>query len=117
MRNLILKLLLRFVGDQEPGPRKKRVGSWILRNVPGMLTCAEVEEFVFDYYEGSLSEKQCKQFDMHLALCPMCRVHFDSYVRSVALGQLVFKEDSLPEEIPEELVGAILLAFEDERNS
>ena len=54
MRGWILKLLLRFRGAAEPGSAKKRVGSWILRNVPGILTCAQVEAFVYDYYDAVL---------------------------------------------------------------
>jgi len=79
-----------------------------------MLTCRQVEAFVIDYHEGQLPEKQRKQFDLHLALCPMCRVHFESYLRSIALGQALFKEeDRAQDAMPEELVGAILLAAEE----
>ena len=75
-----------------------------------MLTCSEFEEFVCDYYDGLLSPRAALQFEMHLQLCPMCRVHFESYVRSIALFQRVAKDDELPEGMPEELVGAILIA-------
>ena len=113
LRSMMLELLLRVFSDSEPGPAKKRMGSWLLRNVPGLLTCAQFEEFVFEYSEGTLPEQQRARFETHLALCPMCRVHFDSYVRATALGQLVFEEDGLPEDMPEELVGAILIAIEE----
>ena len=68
IRATMIKLLLRFRGKDEPSDAKKRIGSWILRNVPGMLTCAEVERFVFAYAEGALSKKQRDQFDLHRAI-------------------------------------------------
>lgn len=106
-------LLMMFRQDRVPGPRKKRIGSWMLRNVPGMLTCEELEDFVHDYYEGAVTERVRRRFDRHLLLCPMCRVHFASYVRAIELGQAVC-EDELPEAMPEELVGAIRLALDGE---
>ncbi len=109
-RKLIMKLALRFRSEGKPSPTQKRVGSWILRNVPGMLTCEQMEAFVHDYQEGTLPEKQRRQFDFHLALCPMCAVFFETYPRSIELGQRVFETDGLPTQMPEELVGAILLA-------
>ena len=110
MRKIMLKLLLHFVAG-EPGPTKRRIGSWILRNVPGMLTCVQMEEFIHDYYEGLVSDSVRRAFDMHMKLCPMCRVHFDNYVRAVALSQKVCAGDEqMPNAMPQELIGAILLA-------
>lgn len=112
MRDLLVDLLARMHGDEEPGPFRRRMGSWLLRNLPGMLSCAEFEDFVHDYYEGALPEAVVRRFETHMKLCPMCRVHFDAYVRTVALGQRICEEDEqqLPDAMPEELVGAILRA-------
>ncbi len=111
MREFLLKLLLQFRGDKDPGPTEQRVGSWMLRHLPGMLTCPEFEEFIHDYYEGLLSAKVRRRFETHMQLCPMCQVHFDSYVRAIALGRQVCSDDEqLPEGMPQELVAAILLA-------
>ncbi len=112
IRRGLLAILLQFWWNRNPGPMGMRIGSWMLRNVPGMLTCEQVEAFIFDYYEGRLSERERKQFEMHLAMCPMCRVHFDGYVRAIELGRKVFEEDETPDEMPPELAGAILLAIE-----
>ncbi len=110
MRRLVIWMYERMRREGEPSPRMKRVGAWMLRNVPGMLTCAEFEDFVHDYYEGLLASAQRLRFDDHMRVCPMCRVHFDSYTKAVALGQqLCDEDDQLPEGMPEELVGAILL--------
>lgn len=114
IRELLLRVLVTvFREDQEPSAARKRVGSWMLRNVPGMLTCAEVESFLYDYVEGDLPPKQQQRFDMHLRLCPMCQVHFAAYTRAIELGQRIAKDDALPADMPEELVGAILLEIQD----
>ena len=111
MRDWLLDSLMAIRGDDEPGPMKRRFGGWILRNLPGMLTCAEFESFVLDYYEGKLDSGVRRRFDRHMALCPMCGVHFESYVRAIELGQRVCEDDDqLPFGMPEELVGAILSA-------
>ena len=76
-----------------------------------MLTCAEFEDFVHDAHDGVLPDRTRRRFERHMALCPMCRAHFESYVRAVALGRKICEtDDALPDDLPEELVGAILLA-------
>ncbi len=47
-----------------------------------------------------------------MRLCPMCRVHFHSYLLSVELGRKVFEgeDKELPADTPEELVQVILAA-------
>lgn len=77
-----------------------------------MLTCREFEEFVLDFFENVLPLRQRTKFNAHLALCPDCRSYLAAYRRSVALGKAVFKfpDDAVSEEVPEELVKAILAA-------
>ncbi len=112
MRNVLVSLLARIRGEGEPGPLKRRLGSWMLRNFPGMLSCIEFEDFIYDYHEGSLPPDVRRRFEDHMKLCPMCRVHFESYLRTIAIGQrLCEDEERLPEGMPEELVGAILQAL------
>ena len=111
-RELAVRAFVRFMGPHDQaGPLKKRLGSFFLRRGPGQLTCTEFESFVYDYYEGALTPKQRRTFDLHMRLCPMCRTHFESYVRTIELGQkLCEDEERLPNDMPEELVGAILAA-------
>jgi hypothetical protein len=105
----LIDIVLRLQGEKPPSPLKRKFGSWVLRNLPGMLSCAEFEEFVADYYEDEVTPDVRRKFDNHMKLCPMCRVQFDSYLRAVELGRRVCEdEDRLPESMPEELVGAIL---------
>lgn len=84
--------------------------------LPLMLTCAEAEAFMLDYFEESLPLKQRFVFEMHLALCRECRSYLAAYRRSVALGKRVFEhpEAAPPDDVPEDLVQAILAAREAE---
>ena len=118
MHALLLGILTRVRSGKNPGPLKKTIGSWLLRTLPGFLTCREFEDFIHDYYEESLSASIRRQFDEHLQLCPMCRIHFEDYVRTIALGKAVCENDEdLPTGMPEELVGAILLAQQRDRRT
>jgi hypothetical protein len=47
-----------------------------------------------------------------MQLCPMCRVHFESYLQTIQLGRRICATDaaSAPAELPEELASAILAA-------
>ncbi len=86
------------------------LGRWLTRGVPLTLTCAELEEFIVDYHDGSLPLRRRIQFRVHLMLCPRCRTYFDGYRQTVALGKTVFVDPTKParEEAPEELIQAIL---------
>ena len=83
-----------------------------LFKLPLMLSCVEFEEFILDYLEGSLSAKQRAVFKMHLFICKDCQRYLAAYERSVAMGKAVFKgpHATVPEDVPEDLVQAILAA-------
>ena len=118
MHAFLLKTLTRIRNGKSPGRLKKTIGSWLLRTLPGFLTCRQFEDFVHDYYEESLPEEIRRQFDEHLQLCPTCRAHFKDYVRTIALGQSVCEtDDELPAGMPEELIGAILLANQKDKRT
>ena len=61
--------------------------------------CAEFEQFAHYYHAELPPERQRNSFKGFMLLCPMCRVHFESYVRTVALGQLICEEE---EKLPQE---------------
>ena len=84
--------------------------SFLTRGVPGAMTCAELEAFIVDYLDGTLSRRRRSQFVIHLMLCPKCRAYLDSYKKAVALGQRVFINKGGPaaQQAPEELIQAIL---------
>lgn len=107
------RLLRGMMGRYEDaGPTGRRLRAWMMRHVPGQLTCTEFERFVHDYQEGSLTPRERRVFEFHMELCPMCRVHFGSYLRTIELGRRVCATDdaSVPSDLPEELLAAILAA-------
>jgi anti-sigma factor RsiW len=74
------------------------------------LTCREFVEFLADYLAGGLPADERDSFNAHLALCPSCVAYMNTYQQAVRLGRTVLQQsgDTLPLEIPEELVRAIL---------
>ena len=116
MKRLLLKWIIWLMGDpDQAGPLKRKMGALFLRHFPGQITCAEFEAFVLDYHEGALGDRQRRLFDFHMTICPMCRVYFEGYLRTIELGRKVFgtEEESVPDDVPEELVKAILAARAD----
>lgn len=91
---------------------RQRLKAVMMRRLPGMITCAEFERFVVDHYEGELGERERRQFERHMAMCPPCRVSWESYRKAVALGQRLFAEEERddPAPVDEELVAAVLAA-------
>ena len=112
MNTLHFKWFVWLLGDHEhAGALKCLMGALFLKYCPGHLTCRAFERFVLDYHEGKLSGRQRSVFAFHMRICPRCRVHFESYVRAIELGQKLFARDDealVPEDVPEELIKAIL---------
>ena len=77
-----------------------------------MTTCRELEEFITDYLDGTIPRRQRIVFRFHLAFCRECRDYLSSYEQAIALGKAVFQhpDEAVPEQIPEDLVRAILAA-------
>ncbi len=77
-----------------------------------MITCRDFAEFVWAYLDGEVSEAQRFEFDAHMAVCPPCVAYLDTYRRTVELGKRAFRDldAPLPEDVPEDLVRAILAA-------
>lgn len=45
----------------------------MLRTLPMLATCEELEEFIGDYIDGALPDKQRRKFELHLELCGCCK--------------------------------------------
>lgn len=113
IRRPMIKVLSSMMGRHEDaGPIGLQLRAWMMRFVPGQLTCMEFESFVIDYHEGSLSPRERETFDLHMDLCPMCRVYFATYVRTIELGKRICAADAddTAAELPADLVSAILAA-------
>lgn len=69
------------------------------------LTCKEVVELITDYLEGTLSRRDRKRFERHLAVCDGCTAYLEQMRRTIATTRALAEED-LPEAVREELVSA-----------
>jgi anti-sigma factor RsiW len=76
------------------------------------MTCRELIEFLMDYQAGALPAAQRTSFEAHLALCPPCVDYLKTYEETVKLGKgaCTNPDDALTDQVPEELVQAILAA-------
>jgi anti-sigma factor RsiW len=83
-----------------------------MKRIHGMITCREFEDFILRYLDGELAPREKAVFELHMKLCRECRNYLAAYRRAVELGQaaLGVSGDSLPDEVPEDLVKAILAA-------
>ena len=77
-----------------------------------MLTCRELIAFIHDYLEGELPEAERARFEEHLAVCPSCVAYLSSYEDTVRLAKTAYSDPDgpVPEDVPDELVSAILAA-------
>jgi predicted anti-sigma-YlaC factor YlaD len=75
------------------------------------LTCRDFIDFIGDYYEQQLDSARLGEFEKHLRLCPSCESYLQSYQQTVLWGKESCQDsDALPEDVPEELIQAILAA-------
>lgn len=81
------------------------------------MTCREVVEFLSDYLEGELSPEQHTLFTTHLEECSDCVEYLKSYQEAVRLGKAGLRQTDEPvsQEVPEDLVQAILAARRNSR--
>ena len=76
------------------------------------LTCREFATFIHDYLTGDLPTETQSAFEWHLSVCDNCVRYLAQYRASIDLGRDAFlpTDAPLPEEVPEDLVRAILRA-------
>jgi anti-sigma factor RsiW len=76
------------------------------------LCCRDFTEFIYAYEEGELPADERAAFEAHLAACPDCVSYLAGYRRSVALAGRAFgsPDEPVPEDVPEDLVRAVLAA-------
>jgi anti-sigma factor RsiW len=91
---------------------RRRIKGWALRTLPYMATCEELEDFIIDYVDETLPDSQNRKFDLHLRVCAPCRRYIENYRKTIALTNASYEDVPPPdgENIPEELVQAILAA-------
>jgi anti-sigma factor RsiW len=75
------------------------------------MNCRELTEFLMAYLDGELPEDQRSSFESHLFGCQSCVNYLESYRATIQLGRAACADDgSLPSDVPEALVQAILAA-------
>jgi anti-sigma factor RsiW len=82
----------------------------MLKRVHGMITCKEFEDFVLSYLDGGLPAHQRSLFEWHMRICRECREYLAAYQHALAVGRAVLPspDDPVPEDVPEDLIKAIL---------
>ena len=78
------------------------------------MTCRELFDFLMAYLEDELPPERREAFEAHLAICPPCVNYLDTYRETIKLGKAVCErdDDPVPDDVPEKLIEAILLARE-----
>jgi anti-sigma factor RsiW len=76
------------------------------------VTCRDFAEFLSEYLCGELFAAERAEFEAHLAEFPACSVYLDTYQKTIQFGKGAFAdpEDQVPDDVPEQLVRAILAA-------
>jgi anti-sigma factor RsiW len=76
------------------------------------VTCRDFVEFLSEYLSGELAVVERAEFEAHLSECPACVAYLDTYRKTVQLLKAAYAhpDDQVPEEVPEQLVRAILAA-------
>lgn len=117
MRDPLLAILTRMARGHARDRRgwRHRLAGMLFRHYPGLIDCRTFESFLMDYHEGTLAEPSRRRFERHLAMCGLCRASYRGYVRSIELGQRLFEGETgpLPEDVPPELVSAVISAMRD----
>ena len=77
-----------------------------------MISCREFVDFLMRYLDEELPAGERSDFEQHIADCPPCGTYLEQYRDTVALEKAICPdpEGPVPEDVPEELVSAILSA-------
>ena len=108
---MIRRLFIRFLTNPVTGSLMQKIGGVMLRRFPGQITCQQFENFLIDYLEDRLSQKQRSLFERHMKVCPMCRTSLNSYLKVIEMGQVICAEDEKDlvfTAAPQELIDAII---------
>jgi len=90
----------------------RRFRGWMIRLMPGVPTCQEVDSYLDDYLDNELPEVQRRRFERHLRVCASCQRYLRGYTRTVRAAREAGRED-LRDALgppPEELVQSIMIA-------
>lgn len=74
------------------------------------MTCRDFLDFIMGYLDGELPADVRAPFERHLSLCPDCDRYLRRYRATAVAARPAFAEPeaAVPDEVPDELVRAIL---------
>jgi anti-sigma factor RsiW len=75
------------------------------------LACQSVIDLLGDWVADELTAQRRVAVSAHLAGCATCRDYLGDYRKTIALAKAAYADDE-PDELPDELVRAILAARE-----
>jgi anti-sigma factor RsiW len=76
------------------------------------MTCRAFADFLAAYLAGELPAEVLARFERHITVCPNCERYLAQYRESILLGRAAFADANatVPADVPEDLIGAILTA-------
>ncbi len=74
-----------------------------MRLMPSPLVCRDAVELVSDYLDGSLSRRDRRRLEKHLAACDACQAYLAQVRATIAASGHVGPDD-LPDDVVEGLV-------------
>jgi len=74
------------------------------------VTCREFIDFLMGYLANDLPPDVLEAFERHVSVCVNCEEYLGQYRATVEAGRVAFADPDaqVPEEVPEELVRAIM---------
>ncbi len=84
----------------------------ILKHLPKIISCRDLEDFILAYLDGDLPDEQIFAIELHLKICRGCRDHLAAYRTTIAITARLYKgpDRVVPDDVPEDLVNASLAA-------
>ena len=74
-----------------------------MRVLPSPLVCRQAVELIGDYLDGTLSRRQRRRLEKHLAGCDACTAYLEQMRATIAASGRVTPDD-LPSDVVEGLV-------------
>jgi anti-sigma factor RsiW len=74
-----------------------------MKLLPSPLVCRDAVELVSDYLDGTLSRRDRRRLEKHLAQCDACTAYLDQMRATIAASGTVGPQD-LPSDVVEGLV-------------
>lgn len=92
--------------------RLRWLKGFMQRHMYRMITCREFEDFITNYLDNKLSAPQRSRFELHIRLCKECKQYLQAYQRTMEVSHAAYPapDTALPNDVPEELIEAILKA-------